>query len=78
MNKEEVLNEILVGINQMKQLGIKQLDCPDINPWAFDELSTYILKELDKLGYRLFSLDFVDSDGEFSQPTGLKITWDNT
>lgn len=75
LNKEEVLSEVLKGIQDMKELGLKSLNCPDITPWGFDEVSSYILKELDKLGYKLFSLDYRGSDGKCVQPTGLKITW---
>lgn len=76
VDKEEVLQEILKGISDMKELGLKSLNCPDITPWGFDELSSYTLKELDKLGYKLFSLDCRNSDGKCVQPTGLKITWE--
>lgn len=75
MDKEEVLNEVLRGIGQAERLGIKRLDCEDISTWGFDEVSHYVITELDKLNYKLFSLD-IKVDNEYIQPTGLRITWE--
>lgn len=75
MDKQEVLNEVLRGIGQAERLGLKQLDCEDISPWGFDEVSEYVTNELSKLNYKLFSLD-IKVDDEYTYPTGLRITWE--
>lgn len=74
--KEEILNEVLKGIGNNERLGIKRLNCDDISPWGFDEVSKYIITELDKLGYKLYAFHYEEDGKPTGETSGLKITWE--
>lgn len=74
--KEDILQEVLKGISDMKELGLKILSCPDISPWGFDETSKYITTELDKLGYKLYSFHYATDSKPTGEPSGLQIHWE--
>lgn len=76
MDKQEVLNEVLRGIGHAERLGLKQLDCEDISPWGFDEVSEHVIKELDKLGYKLYAFHYFNEEDGNDVPCGLNITWE--
>ena len=75
-SKQEILQELLRGISDMKELGLKSLSCPDISPWGFDEASKYITTELDKLGYRLYAFHYSEDGKPTGEPSGLQIHWE--
>lgn len=74
--KQETLQEILKGISDMKQLGIKILSCPNISPWGLDEVSEYITIELDRLGYKLYAFHYTEDGKPTDEPSGLQIHWE--
>lgn len=74
--KQEILREVLKGISDMKQLGLKSLSCDDISPWGFDEVSRYITTELDKLGYKLYAFHYSEDGKPTGEPSGLQIHWE--
>lgn len=74
--KQEILNEVLKGISDMKQLGLKSLSCPEISPWRYDETSKHITTELDKLGYKLYAFHYSENGKPTGEPSGLEIRWE--
>lgn len=74
--KEEVLQEVLKGMSDMKELGLKSLSCPDISPWGFDDISKHITTELDKLGYKLYAFHYAEGGKPTGEPSGLQIHWE--
>lgn len=74
--KEEVLQEVLKDISEVKEVGERCLSFPDIDPWRGCEISVYVTNELDKLGYRLYAFHY-ESDGKpTGKPSGLRVGWD--
>lgn len=74
--KEEILNEVLKGISDMKELGLKSISCDYISPWGFDAISKYITTELDKLGYKLYAFHYEEDDEIIDEKCGLEINWE--
>lgn len=74
--KEEILNEVLKVISNMKELGINSLSCDDISPWGFDAISKHITTELDKLGYKLYAFHYAENGKPTGEPSGLQIHWE--
>lgn len=77
MTKEQVLRGVLSAILQKKLLGISYLNCDNISPWGFDEVSKYVTIELDKLGYKLYAYHYTEDNKPTGEPSGLKITWED-
>lgn len=74
--KQEILNEVLKGISDMKELGLKSLSCDDISPWGLDEVSKHITTELDKLGYKLYAFHYEEEGEIIDEKCGLEINWE--
>lgn len=80
-SKQGMLQEVLKGISDMKELGLKSLSCPDISPWGFDDaskdgISKHITTELDKLGYKLYAFHYAEDGKPTGEPSGLQIHWE--
>lgn len=73
--KEDVLQEILKGISDTKQLGGSSVSLDDINPWEFSDSTIYLTKELHKLGYKLHVYHYTDGTKPTGEPSGLKVSW---
>lgn len=75
-SKEDILEEVLKGISDMKKLGLKSLSCSEISPWRYDGVSKYITTELDKLGYKLYAFHYSEDGKPTGKPSGLQIHWE--
>lgn len=73
--KEEVLQEVLKDMLEAREVGDKVRYFPNISPWGGSEVSTYIINELDRLGYTLYAFHFISGGKPKGGPSGLKVVW---